>query len=341
MKVIVFLLVFGSFQAHAKDNFKVYHFQWHDNKQCQQHADEIAENISNQLNQEVTLAACEYVSSTKRTNLVFAVKGESRPRVVSTYRGSIYDPRGFHRSLEACQKAMDAERRFFSTATGLDATVSFCGQDAAHRRNPWYAHIVGFGTPKLQPRRATWFSAIPYVEDYPKFRQDIADKLRDYNILMSHITFRNRSISGGATLQFYTSPDIDRVSLDSKLLVSVLGKENCFAVQKKLESEITNSNSSFKYITSYCESGYSNPKSFDLNVAFLQTAWAEPKYSQQTFNSFAACEAQREKIVSQLAQIHSRSEVVASACGAKPYSSEDYKKIFRVGALLQRKPSSL
>ena len=334
-KVLIAALLGLSMPALGQSLLRVYNFQWTDSRSCDAHAAAFAQNITDKAGVQVELAMCEYVDATDRTNLVFKINSDTSIRKVSTSSASTYDPRGFYATRASCEKYLQWERNVFKQQTGLEALVSFCAKESASRHRPWYAHLVGIGEPQKIPVSSSWYSSIPHAPKRSEIFTKMKARLASHGFLLTHAAFRNRGLGGGTTVQMYGPTGRFRPSFRSELLVTVDGLAQCSQVNAQMERR-AESQENFKYITSYCASPYSNPRHFDLTVAYLPGGYSKIEYSHQTFSSLQDCQNNTKSLLERMNIINEGFIPVTYVCGARPFSGEAWKNIFRLAVLYKR-----
>ncbi len=303
--------------------YRAHHYRPASAESCFAEAQSLRERFTAQTGFVTLGAGCEYDRVTERTDLLIRYESTERVAVVSTSLPQFYyEPNGFYADQEACEADLERQMRVFTEETGLEPFLSYCNSSRYLSPLPWSFRIEGFGETKRQPQRKSFRSSRPYAPSYSEINEEIRVGLEAREARLVSLAWRPYSPHEQATAFFYSSRDI---KMDSAFVVGIHGLDECMAARQTLVAGVVAA-PSVSYLTSFCASRYSNPKTFELTLAVVGEV-PRIDYSVENFAKLDDCQQALPRMISEMQGLNGEAPI-ASFCGNPPYQSREIRAAF-------------
>ncbi len=300
----------------AEFRYTAYNFIWDEGENCFDLAQQTRQRFEVAFQKKTVGAGCEYSESTKRTNLVIRYESDKALPVVSLHSLRLYyEPDGFYDNKTQCELDREWQTQMFESRTSLAPFMAYCTFSRHLSPMPWGLHMDAIGTPTKMPHKDSFRTGKPYYPSTSDLNQMLIRGLSSGGIDVASVAWRPNIGHSKATVLGYAGVEFN---LDSLHFAEIAGLAACTRVVQDMERQLGNAASEWGYLTSYCASGYTNPRDFDLTVVTLGEKPAT-KYSVETFATRDDCQRALPGIVLEMSQL---TTVRFAVCGEQPNSSE-------------------
>jgi hypothetical protein len=326
---LFFALIATSANA-GEFEYRIHSFRWPSQESCHSHIRTIADRIAEQHHVTVLGAGCERSRAFDATEAIVRYESETPLNLVTTYPLHGYSiERGFYESEQKCLERLTQEIETYKLHTQLQPIHSFCTARRLNDRQPWFAYIDGFGPPSRNPDLFGWSSDRIYSHSEAELFETLRRRLEPRGVWLTHLSWHPAGVLGNVSAFAYFDKTASDFSVKSSVISTIPGLDACRATANDLDKQLTAS-SSFRQLTSYCSSGFSNPASFSL-IALYESRWIDVVSSVEQFSSRESCESSRQVVTGEMRAV--RPGIAASVCGLQAHSLPRNDSIYRVIAL--------
>jgi hypothetical protein len=272
-------------------------------------------------------ALCEYSDVVQSHSIIIRYAAESPLQTVSTYTfAATYADKGVYQTLAECLAALPTEVATFESRTDLQVFLSFCGRERLESDRPYYAHVDGFGQPRMWPSRAYWNTNYPHGDAAERLRAEVVEGMALRGADLIHLTIRPRGSFGNATVFFYGSEEDQRLQMTGTEVMTIPGLADCEEQLLALRSQLQGT---LPAVTGYCTSPYSNPTRFELALVYFGFQTFNFVESSQEYANLRECKAAEEAITENMRIVYGE-RLLGAACGLRRFSGGGRNDRYRV-----------
>jgi hypothetical protein len=259
---------------------------------CHQVARQLGERLAATYGVTVSRATCNAPSDGAGVDVKIEYQAEEPLALVSTQPGlSVRIEAGWFATAEECDAALPGEAAHFAATTGLSPFATYCYADGLARDYPWVPRIDAFGTTAMPPRYdGTLLFGSPVGHTRSTFEATIFDALVARDIDVRRVTVANVSGYATVTAIYYATA---RLPLETGEFGAVGTSEQCAAqldVLRAIYAEDTT-----PALALFCANAMLGGS--ELQGIFLGDLGFSTSVSIETFESYAGCEADRERLI--------------------------------------------
>jgi hypothetical protein len=320
LTLFLFVSIFLTNFANAETQVhRVYGLNLETVSNCEAMIDNIATQLENKHNVDVVGSFCETSTVTNRTTGVISYDADEPLKEVSTYTiGAIYASKGIFQTKQRCEQMLQQEILIFQTNTGLSETYAFCSKESLQSDNSWFPHITAFGVAKKIPYRSFWHSDMPYGIDSAQIKTALNQYYQNQAAEFVHVTYRDTGASGQLTSLYYAEPEYVPLTVHQSVVATIPGLLACTSNVSRFRDEGVGIDDR-PLILSYCSSGYSNPRKFELVLLHETSAYLDSFLHSEKFFSLDLCESARPSIEAELRTVYGN-KLVTTICGHERFS---------------------